>query len=85
MEQEFSGKVVVVTGASAGIGARVAAQLALRGARLALVARAEQPLRRLADQLCALPLPADLSTDRGCQAVADGVLQHYGRYWTSLP
>ncbi|MEZ5135583.1 MAG: SDR family oxidoreductase [Acidimicrobiales bacterium] len=43
--------VVVVTGASSGIGTEIARELATRGHGVALVARREGPLRELADEL----------------------------------
>src|SRR5919108_6246855 len=61
------GKVVVLTGASSGIGAEAARILAARGARLALIARGEERLRRLADELSdaghprPVVIPADLA------------------------
>ncbi len=51
----FSDKVVVVTGASRGIGEAFARELVSRGARLVLVARSEPGLRRLADELAHAP------------------------------
>ena len=45
------GQSVVITGASAGIGAELARQLADRGHDVVLVARREQRLRELAEQL----------------------------------
>jgi len=56
----------LITGASSGLGAEYARQLAARGVDLVLVARDEQALRRLADELeakhriTAEALPADL-------------------------
>jgi short-subunit dehydrogenase len=47
----LSGSVVVVTGASRGIGAEVARQAANRGARLGLLARNEAELKALAAEL----------------------------------
>ena len=49
----MDGKAVLLTGASSGIGEHAARLLAARGARLALVARREQRLQRLADDLVA--------------------------------
>lgn len=66
-----------ITGATAGIGAEFARQLAARGHDLLLVARDATRLREQADTLArahgvaAHVLPADLSTDAGIALVAD--------------
>jgi uncharacterized protein len=57
--------IAVVTGASSGIGEQIARQLWARGHRVALVARREDQLTRLADELGgperAVPVRADLA------------------------
>lgn len=67
----------LITGATSGLGASFARQLAAEGYDLVLVARDAGRLAGTAEQLTARygvaadPLPADLSTGPGCTAVAD--------------
>jgi short-subunit dehydrogenase len=60
---KWAGAVVVVTGASRGIGAEVARQAAARGARLGLLARNEAELKELAAELPteSLVIPVDVT------------------------
>jgi short-subunit dehydrogenase len=66
--------VAVVTGASSGIGAEIARELSRRGHELVLVARSEEKLQSLADELAttAYVVPADLAKAEGrARLVAD--------------
>jgi NADPH:quinone reductase-like Zn-dependent oxidoreductase len=49
-EDGMNGKVVVITGASGGIGAAAASSIASRGASVVLVARRETELRAVAER-----------------------------------
>ncbi len=68
-------RAALITGASSGIGEAIARELARRGHRLVLVARREDQLKALADELGgrAQPLPADLSVRADRAALPDRV------------
>jgi short-subunit dehydrogenase len=78
----FQGKVVWITGASAGIGEALARALARQGARLVLSARNEGELRRV-QAACApaeaLVLPLDLAAPDTFEAAVAAVQAHFGR------
>ncbi|HBI76489.1 MAG TPA: oxidoreductase, partial [Alteromonas macleodii] len=48
---EVSGKVVIITGASSGLGEATAKMLADKGAKLVLGARREDRLKKLVDEI----------------------------------
>ncbi|MFC9927165.1 SDR family NAD(P)-dependent oxidoreductase [Streptomyces sp. NPDC127190] len=63
----LDGRVAVVTGASSGLGAHIARVLTAAGARVALAARREAPLKELAERLpgaLAVPCDVTLAADR---------------------
>jgi NAD(P)-dependent dehydrogenase (short-subunit alcohol dehydrogenase family) len=72
-------KVIVITGASAGIGAALATQLSAAGARVALVARTEPALLAVAAQ-CAgsLPIVGDVTRRADHARVVEAALAHFG-------
>lgn len=81
---DVRGKVVLLTGASAGIGLVTAHMLAAQGARLALVARSEEKLRSLAAELAgSIALPADVSNLAQARGAVSRALKHFGRVGTS--
>ena len=68
MTTTLEGRVAVVTGASGGIGAGLAAMLAREGARVVLAARRRALLQRIANDIrrsggIALPIVTDLAQD----------------------
>ncbi|MCZ8517223.1 SDR family NAD(P)-dependent oxidoreductase [Paenibacillus filicis] len=77
-------KVVLITGASAGIGLATARRFAAAGAKLALVARSADVLNHLAEELKirgsdAVAMPADVSDPKQVQRVIDETARHFGR------
>ena len=73
----LDGKVVLITGASGGIGAACAAEFARAGARLSLTARSEPGLRAAARN-GALITPGDITSDDTRRAVVARTLEHFG-------
>lgn len=77
---EIAGKVIIITGASEGIGYATAQLFARHGAKLALVARSEEKLRVLASECSgALVLPTDMRDEQAVRGMVRSVEQHYGR------
>ncbi len=80
----FSSSVVVLTGASSGIGREMALQLADRGARLALAARGAGRLEKVA-AACrerggeALSVPTDVGDRAACSVLIDAAVERWGR------
>jgi len=76
---DVSGKVVLITGGSRGIGLMIARGFAANGAKVYVSARKREELEsaraELAGQGTAIALPADLSTEAGCVALAREIAQ----------
>jgi NAD(P)-dependent dehydrogenase (short-subunit alcohol dehydrogenase family) len=75
----LDGKVVLVVGASAGIGAEAARVLAADGAQLMLVARSEEPLAKIAAELGAAYQVGDVSKAADVAAFVQAAVDRYGR------
>ena len=71
--------VVLVTGASSGIGAATAVRLAASGARLIVTGRNEERLREIAARTHATPLAADLTEPGGPELLVEKALAAEGR------
>ena len=77
-------KVVVITGASKGIGAELARQLATRGAKLVLAARSAQELEAVAGECrrrgaSVITVTADVARERDCAAIMSGAVLAFQR------
>jgi ribitol 2-dehydrogenase len=79
--QSLSDKVVLVTGASSGIGKATSRALARCGARVALAARSADKLRELAEELgdCAAAFPTDVTVGADVRSTVEAVRERFGR------
>ncbi|SOT45538.1 SDR family oxidoreductase [Burkholderia cenocepacia] len=82
MTDNIDGKVVVITGASSGLGEETARHLAQRGAKLVLGARRVDRLERLADEIGAgrqAMLETDVTERDAVQRLVDRAVNLHGR------
>ena len=81
MTVSLKGKVVIITGASSGIGAACARLLAQQGCKLALAARRVNDLQLLADQFAAecLVVEADMTAPADINNMIARTLERFGR------
>ncbi|AKF84280.1 short-chain dehydrogenase [Myxococcus fulvus 124B02] len=85
MKRAWKNRVVVITGASSGIGRATALALSKKGAHLVLAARREDPLEDLAREceargVRAVAVPTDVSDAASVQALAQEAVRAFGRF-----
>jgi short-subunit dehydrogenase len=83
MEMPFTSKVIVITGASDGIGAELARQLARDRPRLVLAARRVDALEKVRDQCRALGaeaigVPTDVTSEDACRNLIGRAVETFG-------
>ena len=77
---EIRGKVVIVTGASSGIGLATSRLLSESGAKVALVARSKDKLQEIAKGLPhSVAVPTDMTHANEIAKMVDTVKNHFGR------
>lgn len=80
---DYEGAAVLVTGASRGLGAALASELAARGARVVAVARGREALREVTSRIeagggRALPVDGDIGDPRDVERIAAAVHEAFG-------
>ncbi|XP_075974685.1 cyclohexanol dehydrogenase-like [Anticarsia gemmatalis] len=80
----FKNKVVIVTGASSGIGAATAIAFSKEGARVTIVGRNQEKLRYVSEQCSAvgskpLVITADVTNDEDLKKIVHGTIKHFGK------
>jgi len=84
MSNNIEGKVVVITGASSGLGEASARLLSAEGATVVLGARRQDRIQSLAEELTAqggkaLAMPTDVARREHVQKLVDAAVEAYGR------
>lgn len=86
----LSRQVIVITGATSGIGLVTARQAAQRGARLVVASRNKQALQSLVDELAqqgceAIAVVADVGIEADVHRIVDAAIGHFGSFdtWVS--
>jgi len=84
MSHKIQGKVVIITGASSGLGEATARALSAQGASVALGARRQDRIRSLAKELAgrdgrAIAVTVDVTDREQVKTLVDAAVQAYGR------
>jgi short-subunit dehydrogenase len=85
MKRHINGKVVIITGASSGIGLACAHAFHEEGARLVLAARSEEVIKELADtfnskgEMCAIAVKTDVAIEVDCKNLIEKAIAAFGK------
>jgi short-subunit dehydrogenase len=86
--KDLKNKVIIITGASSGIGKALSQELVSHGAYISIAARKEEKLIELKNKLCKefslpdnqiLTTSTDVSKQNDCQNLIEQTLKHFGR------
>ena len=83
MKEYLKNKVVIITGASSGIGEAMAREYAKMGAKVVLGARREEELRRIAEEIRSRGgwvayTPCDVVNEADCKALIECAVDNFG-------
>ena len=77
---DLTGKTALITGASRGIGAAIAAAFVAAGAKVAVNSRGAEQLQKTADEVgAAVVLPGDVTDEEAARAVVAGAIDGLGQ------
>lgn len=77
----IEGKVVLITGASSGIGLACSHEFSKRGCQVVMAARSSSKLQTAADEITGetLVLPTDVSRETDCKNLVDATIERFGK------
>lgn len=84
MNNDFKGKTVIITGASAGVGAAVAKTFAHLGANLVLVARGKSALDKITDELKSITSVINIAMDINDSVANETLLEKAAQQFGSV-
>lgn len=83
MDNNIEGKIIIITGASSGLGEAAASHLSKQGATVVLAARRADRIELLAEELNgngkAMAVPTDVTEVEQVRALAEAAVDEYGR------
>ena len=84
MSKDFKGKTVIITGASAGVGAATARTFARLGANLVLVARGQIALDKITDELAPITSVINIAMDVNDSSANENILKQAAQAFGSV-
>lgn len=78
MQKRMQNKVALITGGGTGIGAACARLFSQSGAKVAVMGRRIEPIRRVADETGGIAVQGDASIEADCQKAVQSTMDAYG-------